>query len=83
MTSEKTILFPTDFSHTGDAAFEMAESLAKDRGAKLLIVHVEEPAPIYGEGELYYGALNPNSDQMREMLEKIVPNDPDLAYELV
>ena len=38
------ILFPTDFSHTGDAALEMASSMARDTGATLIIVHVEEPA---------------------------------------
>ena len=27
------ILFPTDFSHTGDAALEMALSMARDTGA--------------------------------------------------
>ena len=39
----KTILFPTDFSHTGDAALELATMLARDSGANLMIVHVEEP----------------------------------------
>ena len=46
----KKILFPTDFSHTGDAAFVMATSLARDMEAKLLIVHVEEPPVAYGGG---------------------------------
>ena len=49
------ILYPTDFSTMGQTALEMATSLARDRGAKLLIVHVEEPTTAYGGGELYYG----------------------------
>ena len=32
------ILFPTDFSHCGDEALELATALARDSGAKLLIV---------------------------------------------
>jgi nucleotide-binding universal stress UspA family protein len=81
VNTEKKILFPTDFSHTGDAAFQMAESLAKERGAKLLIVHVEEPAVAYGGGEFYYGAIEPNTAALRRMLEQIVPRDPTVKYE--
>ena len=56
------ILFPTDFSTLGQTALEMATSLARDRGAKLLIVHVEEPPMAYGGGELYYGIDEPDRE---------------------
>ncbi len=49
------ILFPTDFSTLSDAALKHATVLARDMGAKLLIVHVEEPPAAYGTGEMYYG----------------------------
>jgi nucleotide-binding universal stress UspA family protein len=81
MNSERKILFPTDFSHTGDAAFAMAESLAKERGARLIIVHVEEPVAAYGGGEFYYGTIEPNTAELRKMLEKIVPKDPSVKFE--
>jgi len=45
----KTILFPTDFSTASDAALSHAETLAKQAGAKMLIVHVDttdSPSPI-------------------------------------
>ena len=77
----KKILFPTDFSHTGDAALEMATALARDTGATLLIVHVEEPPTAYGGGELYYGIPEPATEDLRKMLHKIQPADPDVPYE--
>jgi universal stress protein A len=75
------ILFPTDFSHCGDAALKMATSLARDAGAKLLIVHVEEPPVAYGGGEMYYGVPEPASEDLRHMLEAVVPTDPGVPYE--
>ncbi len=61
----KKIIFPTDFSHCGDAALKMATSLARDSGATLLIVHVEEPPVAYGGGEMYYGVPDPASEDLR------------------
>lgn len=75
------ILFPTDFSHTGDAALSMATALARDNGAKLYIVHVQEPPAFYGGGEMYYGMLDPSTDELIKMLEKVKPNDPNVPYE--
>jgi nucleotide-binding universal stress UspA family protein len=75
------ILFSTDFSHASDAALPLATSLARDHDARLLIVHVQEPAPAYGGGEMYYGIPEPTSHQLREMLHQIVPADPDVCYE--
>ena len=77
----KKILFPTDFSHTGDAALAMATSLARDSGAKLLIVHVEEPPVAYGGGEMYYGMPDPATDDLRKMLHEIKPADPNVPHE--
>ena len=77
----KRILFPTDFSHTGDKALAMAESLARDSGAKIFIVHVEEPPTAYGGGEMYYGMLEPDLDHLKELLSKVKPKDLALAYE--
>ena len=74
------ILFPTDFSHTGDAALDLATALARDTGAGLEIVHVEESPVAYGGGEMYYGIPEPNSGELRNMLVKIVPRDPAIPY---
>src|SRR5262245_27039904 len=80
MTTPK-ILFPTDFSTLGQAALDMATTLARDRGAKLLIVPVEEPPIAYGGGELYYGINEPDRDALRQMLTEVVPIDGSVAYE--
>jgi len=75
------ILFPTDFSTLGQTALEMATSLARDRGAKLLVVHVEEPPMAYGGGELYYGIEEPDHHELKRMLAKVVPTDPAVGFE--
>jgi universal stress protein A len=75
------IIFPTDFSHCGDAALRMATSLARDSGAKLLIVHVEEPPVAYGGGEMYYGVPDPASEDLWRMLREVVPTDPAVPFE--
>jgi nucleotide-binding universal stress UspA family protein len=75
------ILFPTDFSTLGQTALEMATSLARDRGAKLLIAHVEEPPMAYGGGEFYYGIDEPNREELKRMLSEVVPTDPNVGYE--
>src|SRR5213595_1919477 len=75
------ILCPTDFSTTGQTALEMATSLARDRGATLVIMHVEEPPMAYGGGELYYGIEEPNREELKRMLSEVVPADPAVPYE--
>ena len=75
------IIFPTDFSHCGDAALKMATSLARDSGATLIIVHVEEPPVAYAGGEMYYGVPEPASDDLHQMLKKVVPTDPAVPCE--
>ncbi len=77
----KKILFPTDFSHTGDAALAMATALARDTGATLLIVHAEEAPTAYGGGELYYGIPEPATEDLRKMLHQIKPADPAVPFE--
>lgn len=80
MTAKK-ILFPTDFSHTGDAALKLAASLARERGETLLIVHVEEPPAAYGGGEMYYGLPDPATEDLQRMLEEVKPDDPAVPFE--
>jgi nucleotide-binding universal stress UspA family protein len=81
VVNERKILFPTDFSHTGDAALELATSLARERGATLLIVHVEEPPAAYGCGEMYYGMPDPAAEDLQQMLQRVVPTDPEVPCE--
>lgn len=75
------LLFPTDFSTLSQPALEMATDLARQRNAKLLIVHVEEPPIAYGGGELYYGIEEPDQAELKRMLAAVVPTDPAVGYE--
>jgi universal stress protein A len=75
------ILYPTDFSTMGQAALDMATSLARDGGARLLIVHVEEPPVVYGGGELYCGIEEPDRKELQRMLSEVVPLDASVACE--
>ncbi|MBM4001388.1 MAG: universal stress protein [Planctomycetes bacterium] len=77
----KKILFPTDFSHTGDAALRLATALARDSGASLLIAHVEEPPVAYGGGEMYYGMPEPALEEIKRMLHDVTPTDPKVVFE--
>jgi len=75
-----TVLFPTDFSTASDAALSQAEAIAKQSGAELLIIHVEEPPLAYGGGELYYGLPEPTSDRIQKMLADVRPKDPEVKF---
>lgn len=77
----KKILFSTDFSHCGDAALKLATVLARDTGAALLITHVEEPPVAYGGGEMYYGMPDPATEDLRKMLNDVVPTDENVPFE--
>lgn len=77
----KTIVFPTDFSHTGDAALRFATTLARESGAKLLITHVQESPIAYGGGEMYYGIPEPTVEEQTKMLQDVRPTDPTVPVE--
>jgi nucleotide-binding universal stress UspA family protein len=47
MLQIRTILHPTDFSEPSQAAWELACALARDYNARLLVVHVYAPPPVY------------------------------------
>jgi nucleotide-binding universal stress UspA family protein len=76
----KTIVLPIDFSTNNDNSLALATSLARDSGAKLFIVHVEEP-PIVYVGNSYYGVPNPQAEDVSKMLKEVVPTASDVAYE--
>jgi nucleotide-binding universal stress UspA family protein len=48
----QTILHPTDFSERSGYAFQLACSLARDHGARLIVLHVM-PVPLVQEKFLY------------------------------
>jgi nucleotide-binding universal stress UspA family protein len=81
MLAIKRILLPTDFSKYSEYAFRLACSLARDYGARLLVLHVAEaPTAIYGEG-----VVLPPPDafwkQAGEKLNRIQPRHANIAVE--
>jgi nucleotide-binding universal stress UspA family protein len=74
----RTILHPTDFSANSQCAWEMACALARDYGARLLLVHVEAPQPVFTE----LGAIPPEPVDRRAFeaeLARIRPTDSTLT----
>jgi nucleotide-binding universal stress UspA family protein len=79
----RKILFATDFSEGSDAALAMASSLARDNGARLLILHVHEPAIVYGEGlaAAYAGLPEEQRADVRRILDTVQPTLPGIEFE--
>ncbi len=77
----KKILFPTDFSTASDAGLPLATTLAKEMGATLIVLHVEEPANAYGGGEFYYGLPEPDHPNLVKMLHNVKPADSKVPCE--
>lgn len=75
------ILFATDFSPTSDAALRYATALARDSGATLSIVHIEELQTPYAGGEMLLPQPEFPNPEIRHMLEKVLPTDPNVRYE--
>jgi len=71
-----TILHPTDFSDQADAALRMAVSLARDYGARLVLLHVMPPPTVIG-GEM--GAYAPVPEEPAELWERLNALQPEGA----
>jgi nucleotide-binding universal stress UspA family protein len=77
-----TILHPTDFSPCSANAFRYACALARDCDAKLICLHVVEPAvAIVGEGALVPDDLEELRSEARKQLDELRPSDPKVRLE--
>ncbi len=75
-----TILFPTDFSERSQAVFPYACSLARDQGARLLVLHVDPP-PLF-HGEVVARRQEPDyEDRLWAELHRFQPPDPAVRVE--
>ena len=77
--TEKKILFATDYSPASRHALNYAASLARDRGATLLIAHVSELEE-YPVGELFEEEPRPSDAELDELRSVTVP-DPRIHCE--
>jgi nucleotide-binding universal stress UspA family protein len=82
MAPIRTILHPTDFSDHSQLAFELAVSLARQHGARLVICHVAVPPVVMYDEK---GSLLPRAMDYRqaaqEQLGSIQPADPTVRVE--
>jgi nucleotide-binding universal stress UspA family protein len=77
MLAIRTILHPTDFSESAEAAFSVAGMLARAHKARLIVLHVH-PTPISrGEGIDY----PPDQAEMWRLLDRYYVPDPDIQVE--
>jgi nucleotide-binding universal stress UspA family protein len=81
MMNKPNILVPVDFSTAQSRAVNLASLLARDMNARLVIVHVEEPASAYLVGGAYYGSANPQHEDLVSLLHDVAPSAPDVEYE--
>jgi len=67
VTAFRTILCPTDFSELSGEAFHLAAALARDHGARLVVLHVAAPPPGVNYAEMEKALARP--DGCRRELE--------------
>jgi nucleotide-binding universal stress UspA family protein len=81
MLAIKTLLHPTDFSERSTYAFHLACALARDYGARLVLLHVTT-TPTIGYGE---GLLPPDPElfvqEAREQLHRLAVPDGNVRAE--
>ena len=77
----RTILHPTDFSNYSEYAFRLACALARDHGARVVVLHVAMPPVLaYGEGVVSFESAG-YRDQLRERLHQVQAGDPRVPIE--
>jgi len=75
------ILVPVDFSPITQSLVSWASSVARDRKASLLMLHVQEPIVQSFGGDIFFPLPLQEKQDVREALSKIVPEDPAIAVE--
>jgi nucleotide-binding universal stress UspA family protein len=79
----RTILHPTDFSPQAEYAYRLASALARDYGARMILMHVKMiPNAAYGE----FAALPPepveSTEHLKQQLMQLKPRDCAVEYVL-
>lgn len=80
MLPVRTVLHPTDFSEYSDYAFRLACALARNYGARLVIVHVAMPPTVYGDEVIPWEPVD-CKDQAQEHLQRLAAPDPKIKVE--
>ncbi|MGO9596745.1 MAG: universal stress protein [Isosphaeraceae bacterium] len=83
MLSIHTILHPTDFSTRARSAFDLACAVARDYGARLVVVHVKPPRMMGGEVHALITTPEEVDRELRGELDKLQPHDASTKIERV
>lgn len=75
----KRILCPVDFSDASNIALDVASKLARETGATLFIVHVEENPAVVSPG--LFAGLPPASWPENHQLAKTLPTATEVRFE--
>ena len=82
MLAIRTILHPTDLSPLSEYGLRLACSLARDHGARLIVLHVRPPEILFADSPY---VLLPDPGQVwehwQEELRQLQPQDPTVAVE--
>jgi nucleotide-binding universal stress UspA family protein len=83
MSQVRTILFPSDYSECSRTAFAIAQALARDYHARLLVLHVATPPPLVTYRELQRALEQPNGyrRELADMLRSLHPADAAAGVE--
>lgn len=77
----KRILFPTDFSHDAEHAFQYALTFTREFGAELYVLHViyfPPQTPEYDIGQVIDGLVKNAENSLSKLVEGA--NEPDLVF---
>jgi nucleotide-binding universal stress UspA family protein len=78
MAAIRTILHPTDFSESSEAALELARTLARDYEARLVILHAYPP-PLTGAEAVDRRRPDGIEEDLLAKLQDLVPDDRTIA----
>ena len=81
MLSIRTLLHPTDFSERSQYAFRLACSLARDYGARLILLHVGRQPVITPVGGVVPPEPERCEEELTEQLHKLEAQAPQLRVE--
>jgi nucleotide-binding universal stress UspA family protein/dienelactone hydrolase len=80
MLTVNTILHPTDFSHSSEAAFRLACSLARSYGARLIVLHVY-PRPVTLEEVAERRLMGDPENALMTKLYELKPAEREIEVE--
>jgi nucleotide-binding universal stress UspA family protein len=82
MMQLNTILHPTDFSDAADQSLSLARSLARDHGARLVLVSVPPPVTPFADGYVPLNDMEGLLEETRRQLAELAAGITDVPVEI-